>query len=394
MSRLLLAFLLFATSSAHALFISQSATDTWYQPKGGQYGTPVSYPDSSSAYSSFLSALTAQGFAQTFVSSFSMGATTPTGIALMTNGTAYPTGLTVTHACSAGFTYNASMSLCLQTVSACPSGQIGSTVTQICGVGASEPIKKYVGDNSSTLCLADGTCSGAKAFATPAEACADRATNGVYANAHKTAVMVGTVCKTQMVYDDGTFGTPVYEPIVDAVPCAKTDTTCNATKLAAANAGAASAAAGNASAAAGKSDIAAASAVLAAPDSLVAPSGGSVTSTVGSVYSGTGVPAAKVTVTDFCELHPNSSTCQDLGAAPAQESLPTSAPTFDTASVAFSSSSVCPVPINFHIGVGFINSDYSISFQPFCDVAAQLRPIFLAIGAISAAFIFAAGIMI
>jgi hypothetical protein len=108
------------------------------------------------------------------------------------------------------------------------------------------------------------------------------------------------------------------------------------------------------------------------------------------------VPAATSSVppTDLCTVIPDSPSCHALGDVPVAETIATSSPTFDIGAVSFSSAASCPAPITFHMNVGFINRDYYISWQPMCDVAQLLRPIFLAIGAIAAAFIFAAGIMI
>lgn len=77
-------------------------------------------------------------------------------------------------------------------------------------------------------------------------------------------------------------------------------------------------------------------------------------------------------------------------AVPAAEAVPHETPTFDIVPVSFASSSVCPagIPLTFY------GHTYSISYQPLCDVAALVRPIFLAIAAITAAFIFASGLVI
>lgn len=79
-----------------------------------------------------------------------------------------------------------------------------------------------------------------------------------------------------------------------------------------------------------------------------------------------------------------------LGAIPGDDVLPTEAPEFTYTPEVFTSSAGCPAPITYSIGFGI--GQKSISFQPFCDFAATVRPLFIAMGAI-AAFIIFAGLM-
>jgi len=85
-----------------------------------------------------------------------------------------------------------------------------------------------------------------------------------------------------------------------------------------------------------------------------------------------------------------------LGSVPAAGAVPSSTPTFQFSSVAFTTVAGCPAPVVFDVSLPQVNffRQFSISYQPMCDVAAWLRPIFLAVAAVSAAMIFAAGLMI
>jgi len=125
-----------------------------------------------------------------------------------------------------------------------------------------------------------------------------------------------------------------------------------------------------------------------------------IAETTGGSSGGTsGTPGVPEDLQDFCKSNPMSPMCKpsdeyELGDAPAAETLPSEEPVFSVSTVSFASVAGCPAPVSFEItGLPMISKSYSISWQPFCDVAAMLRPIFLAIAAITAAFIFA-GVMI
>lgn len=60
----------------------------------------------------------------------------------------------------------------------------------------------------------------------------------------------------------------------------------------------------------------------------------------------------------------------------------------------FAENNNCPAAVEYTINMPIIGGTRSISWQPFCDWALDMRPLILALGAISAAFIFVAGIMI
>ncbi len=60
----------------------------------------------------------------------------------------------------------------------------------------------------------------------------------------------------------------------------------------------------------------------------------------------------------------------------------------------FAENNTCPAAVEYTINMPIIGGTRSISWQAFCDWALDMRPLILALGAISAAFIFVAGIMI
>ena len=114
----------------------------------------------------------------------------------------------------------------------------------------------------------------------------------------------------------------------------------------------------------------------------------------GSGTSPTASPASATPATDICVTDPTSNPQLCFGAAPASDVIPTSAPVFDNAPVPFLSATGCPADITFTVDLPYIgfNQTYSISYAPFCNFASTVRPLFLALGAISAAIIFVAGL--
>jgi len=88
----------------------------------------------------------------------------------------------------------------------------------------------------------------------------------------------------------------------------------------------------------------------------------------------------------LCSLFPNIAACQELGSAPTADTVPTSDATPSITSVAFSSSASCPAPISFSLGR--FGGSQSIDWTPFCNWAAGVRAIFLALATIATAWIF------
>lgn len=140
---------------------------------------------------------------------------------------------------------------------------------------------------------------------------------------------------------------------------------------------------------------------IAAAGSAVAAAGGSASAVESAQAVAAGMAAAggsfaaansDPVMQTFCEQNPTSSICvnEELGAPPAPETLTKETPSFSVSNVAFSTVAGCPASQSFTIvGLPFISKSYSISWQPFCDMAGYLRPIFLTLAAVTAAFIFA-----
>jgi hypothetical protein len=111
----------------------------------------------------------------------------------------------------------------------------------------------------------------------------------------------------------------------------------------------------------------------------------------GSANGGTTV---NVTTPNPCESNPSMIGCSTLGAPPAQETIPTSSPTFDLHTVTFSGAGTCPADIPLDVNVQSYHRSFTISYKPLCDFTGMVRPIFLALGSITAAIVFAAGVLI
>jgi hypothetical protein len=87
---------------------------------------------------------------------------------------------------------------------------------------------------------------------------------------------------------------------------------------------------------------------------------------------------------------PYTDVTSKLGSAPTSELVPHTTPTFTATPVIFASAAGCPAPISFTV----YGHDYFISYQPFCDFSSNIRTLFLALAAVTAAMIFAAGMTI
>lgn len=89
-----------------------------------------------------------------------------------------------------------------------------------------------------------------------------------------------------------------------------------------------------------------------------------------------------------CELHPQTVGCQELGAPPVAETIPSTDVPVTITSVLFAAPAGCPAPYSGQIKVLSFVKQWSITFDPMCDLMTMLRPLFLATGAAAAAFIF------
>jgi hypothetical protein len=87
---------------------------------------------------------------------------------------------------------------------------------------------------------------------------------------------------------------------------------------------------------------------------------------------------------------PYTDVTSKLGSAPTSELVPHTTPTFTATPVIFASAAGCPAPVAFTV----YGHDYFISYQPFCDFSSNIRTLFLALAAVTAAMIFAAGMTI
>ncbi len=91
---------------------------------------------------------------------------------------------------------------------------------------------------------------------------------------------------------------------------------------------------------------------------------------------------------DPCTANPDRIGCSKFGEVPDAEPLQREDVPLTPQEVIFAGGGgSCPEGVPFTI----YGQQYTLSYQGFCDVASWLRPIFLAIGAATAAFIFAAG---
>lgn len=86
-----------------------------------------------------------------------------------------------------------------------------------------------------------------------------------------------------------------------------------------------------------------------------------------------------------CELNPNRAGCAEFDTPPVSEDIPTKEIPATYSLISFASPAGCPAPIPYALGFGMTGE---LSFQPMCDFASYLRPIFLACAACSCAFIF------
>jgi len=118
----------------------------------------------------------------------------------------------------------------------------------------------------------------------------------------------------------------------------------------------------------------------------------SPTTTLPTDYARTGEAAAAAkTITDADTAWRNGEQQRwndRLGTAPTAEPIPSSTYDVTITAVPFASNAACPSPIAFNA----LGTDYSISYQPACDLMSTMRPLFLAMGAFAAAYVFFQGL--
>jgi len=86
---------------------------------------------------------------------------------------------------------------------------------------------------------------------------------------------------------------------------------------------------------------------------------------------------------NLCELNPAILACQPLGDTPANQQIPEEQPTFSFAPESLSSNATCPAPANMNLSRG----SFSFSYQPICDLAIAINPLFIAICSLVALYI-------
>lgn len=91
---------------------------------------------------------------------------------------------------------------------------------------------------------------------------------------------------------------------------------------------------------------------------------------------------------DPCDAHPDRAGCSLLGSPPDPEAIPKVESPVSYSPVSFASSASCPSDIGFSA----MGHTYAISYAPMCDLMTKLRPLFLALGAAAAAWIFMDGL--
>ena len=127
----------------------------------------------------------------------------------------------------------------------------------------------------------------------------------------------------------------------------------------------------------------------AVPGSTTATNNGTTTTTTTTTGSAP-TPEQKVQ----CDKYPNSLGCLPVGDMPTAEAMPTKDAPISYAPTPFGGTAACPagVPLDFTLPSSRFSKSTTLSYQPLCDVASGLAPIFLALFAASAAMIFYLGV--
>ncbi len=122
-----------------------------------------------------------------------------------------------------------------------------------------------------------------------------------------------------------------------------------------------------------------------------------ITTTTTTVNDGTTTTTSTSTAepapeSDLCKLHPESAGCTPLGAAPVAETIPSLNVPVTITPISFAAPTGCPVPYSGTITVLAFVKPWSFTFTPMCDLMTTLRPLFLALGAFAAAWLFMEGL--
>jgi hypothetical protein len=91
---------------------------------------------------------------------------------------------------------------------------------------------------------------------------------------------------------------------------------------------------------------------------------------------------------DPCAGSNGTAGCAQLGTPPDAEKIPQQSVPVTFNPVSFAAPGGCPAPISYTM----FNKAYTLSYQPMCDLMTTLCPLFLALGAAAAAWIFMEGL--
>lgn len=93
-----------------------------------------------------------------------------------------------------------------------------------------------------------------------------------------------------------------------------------------------------------------------------------------------------------CDKFPSHIGCSDYGTPPLAEAIPKTSVPVTWTNVTFSGAGSCPAPFIGSVNVGTFVKAWSISFDPMCSLMTTLAPLFLALGAAAAAWVFMEGL--
>ena len=116
---------------------------------------------------------------------------------------------------------------------------------------------------------------------------------------------------------------------------------------------------------------------------------GTLTGTTTTTTTPSAAPAESKT---DCDKYPLDLACMPAGEPGSAEAIPNTNAPITYADVPFMTSGGCPAPLTISFSISGQSKSFVISYQPLCDLMTTLRPIFLALFAASAAFVFYDGI--
>jgi len=86
---------------------------------------------------------------------------------------------------------------------------------------------------------------------------------------------------------------------------------------------------------------------------------------------------------DLCELNPGILACQQMGNELSTETIPVETPSYSFVAENLTSNASCPAPANLGLSSGSI----SMSYQPLCDLAIAINPVFIIICTLAGLYI-------